>query len=132
MRERLLAMLSGFFGALAVVLATVGLYGVIAYMVARRTNEIGIRMALGATPLSVQKLVLKEGLLLVGTGVVLGFGIALGVARLLSGMLFGVGAADPLSVGAAALALSVIALVACYLPARSATRLDPLLALHDA
>ncbi len=120
------------FGMLALGLASVGLYGLLAYSVNQRKREIGLRMALGASSSSVLRLVLKQGMTLVGAGVLIGFIAALGAGRLLSGMLFGVSAADPLSVGAAAFALCAIALVACYLPAFLATRVDPLSALREA
>ena len=119
------------FGLLALGLASIGLYGLLSYSVNQRKREIGLRMALGATRASVLRLVLGEGMSLVITGVLIGFAAALLVGRLLSGMLFGVGATDPVSVTGAALVLSAIALLACYLPARWATRVDPLEALHE-
>jgi len=119
------------FGLLALGLASIGLYGVLAYSVNQRKREIGLRMALGATRASVLRLVLGEGMSLVIAGVLIGMVGALAVGRLLSTMLFGVGASDPLSVAAAALMLSAVALLACYLPARWATRVDPLEALRE-
>jgi predicted permease len=119
------------FGLLALGLASIGLYGVLAYSVNQRKREIGLRMALGATRASVLRLVLGEGMSLVIAGVLIGLVAALAVGRLLSTMLFGVGASDPLSVAAAALMLSAVALLACYLPARWATRVDPLEALRE-
>lgn len=119
------------FGLLALGLASIGLYGVLAYSVNQRKREIGLRMALGATRASVLRLVLGEGMSLVVTGVVIGFAAALAVGRLLSRMLFGVGASDPMSVVGAALMLSAAALLACYLPARWATRVEPLEALRE-
>ena len=119
------------FGLLALGLASVGLYGILAYSVNRRKREIGLRMALGATRASVLRLVLREGMSMVLAGVALGFFAALGAGRLLSRMLFGVGASDPLSVAGAALMLSAVALAACYLPARWATKVDPLEALRE-
>ncbi len=119
------------FGLLALGLASIGLYGVLAYSVNRRKREIGLRMALGATRTSVLRMILSEGMSLVMTGVAIGFAAALAVGRLLSRMLFGIGASDPLSVAAAALILSAVALLACYLPARWATRVDPLEALRE-
>jgi ABC-type antimicrobial peptide transport system permease subunit len=113
-------------------LASIGLYGVLAYSVNRRKREIGLRMALGATGASVLRMILREGMSLVVTGVLIGFVAALGVGQLLSRMLFGIGASDPLSVAGAALILSGVALLACYLPARWATRVDPLQALREA
>ncbi len=119
------------FGLLALGLASIGLYGVLAYSVNQRKREIGLRMALGATRTSVMRLVLREGMSLVLTGVLIGFVAALAVGRLLSRMLFGVGASDPVSVVGAALMLSAVALLACFLPARGATRVDPLEALRE-
>ena len=120
------------FGLLALALASIGLYGIIAYSVNQRHREIGLRMALGATPSSVRRLVLKDGMALVGAGILIGFVGALLVGCLLGGMLYGVSASDPLSVFAAALTLSAVALLACYLPAEWATRVDPLTALREA
>ena len=119
------------FGLLALGLASIGLYGVLAYSVNQRKREIGLRMALGATRASVLRLILREGMSLVIAGVLIGLLAALAVGRLLSTMLFGVGASDPLSVAAAALMLSAVALLACYLPARWATRVDPLETLRE-
>jgi ABC-type antimicrobial peptide transport system permease subunit len=119
------------FGLLALGLASIGLYGVLAYSVTLRRREMGLRMALGAPRASVLRLVLTQGMSLVMTGVGIGLVAALAVGRLLSRMLFGVAASDPISVGGAALTLSAIALLACYLPARTATRVDPLEALRE-
>jgi putative ABC transport system permease protein len=119
------------FGLLALALASIGLYGILAYSVNQRRREIGLRMALGATQAGVLKLILQEGLSLVLTGLLIGFAAALPVGRLLSGMLYGVGASDPTSVAGAALLLSAVALLACYLPARWASRVDPLVALRE-
>jgi ABC-type antimicrobial peptide transport system permease subunit len=120
------------FGLLALGLASIGLYGILAYSVSQRKREIGLRMALGATRPSVLRLIIRQGMSLVLTGVLIGFVATLFVGRLLSSMLFGVGATDPVSLGVAALMLSAVALVACYLPARRATRVDPLVALREA
>jgi macrolide transport system ATP-binding/permease protein len=119
------------FGLLALGLASIGLYGILAYSVNQRKREIGLRMALGATRAGVLRLILQEGLSLVLTGVLIGFGAALMIGRLLSGMLYGVGASDPISVAGAALTMSTVALLACYLPARRASRVDPLVALRE-
>jgi predicted permease len=129
-QERLVARLSGFFGVLALVLASVGLYGLLSYEVSRRTREIGIRMALGAQPESVLKLVLREGIVLAIVGASVGIGVALGVMRYLSSMLFDVHANDPLTMIAAAVLLTLVAFTACYIPARRATRVDPVIALR--
>jgi ABC-type antimicrobial peptide transport system permease subunit len=120
------------FGLLALGLASIGLYGILAYSVNRRKREIGVRMALGASQSAVLRLVLSQGMSLVGMGVVIGLVAALFVERLLSRMLFGVSAADPLSAGAAVLILCAAGLLACYLPAYAATRVDPLTALREA
>jgi predicted permease len=118
------------FGLLALGLASIGLYGIMAYSVNQRRREIGVRMALGAARTSVLGLILRQGMSLVATGVVIGWLASLLVARLLSRMLFGVSASDPLSVAAAGLVLLAVALIACYLPARTASRVDPLVALR--
>jgi macrolide transport system ATP-binding/permease protein len=123
--------LLGVFGSLALVLASIGLYGVMAYSVSRRRREIGVRMALGATRGTVLWLVITDGMKLVGWGVILGLGASLVLGRGLSHMLFGIGSADPISLASAIAALVAVALAACYLPARSATRIDPMLALRE-
>ena len=119
------------FGLLALGLASIGLYGIMAYSVNQRKREIGLRVALGASRASVLRLILKQGMSLVLAGVLIGFAGALLVGRLLSGMLYGVSATDPASVAGAALVLVAIALLACYLPARRASRVDPLVALRE-
>jgi predicted permease len=119
------------FGLLALGLASIGLYGILAYSVNRRKREIGLRMALGATQGSVLGLILRQGMSLVLTGVLIGFAAALLIGRLLSRMLYGVSASDPISVAGAALMLLAVALLACYLPARGASRVDPLVALRE-
>jgi predicted permease len=128
--ERLLSRLSSFFGALALVLACIGLYGLLAYEVARRTREIGIRMALGAQQRDLLRLVVGQGILLAVIGSALGIAAALGVTRFISSMLFGVRANDPLTIIAVAILLAVVALLACYIPARRAMRVDPMVALR--
>jgi predicted permease len=128
-RERLLATLSSGFGLLALLLSCLGLYGILSYAVARRASEIGIRMALGADRRDVLWLVLRDALRLVLIGAALGVPAALAVARLVASQLFGISAADPGAVVAATLALFAVAAMAGYLPARRATRVDPLVAL---
>jgi predicted permease len=127
---RMGAALLGLFGALALILASIGIYGVLAYSVAQRTSEIGLRMALGAQPHQVLRLVLRQGMLLALVGAIVGVLVALPVARLASGLLYGVNATDPLTYAAITLLLMGVALLACYLPARRATRIDPLVALR--
>jgi predicted permease len=124
-------MLLSVFGLLALGLASIGLYGIMAYSVNQRKREIGLRMALGAAQEGVLRLVLKQGMELVITGVGIGLLASLAVGRLLSGMLYGVSSSDPASLAAAATALLTIALLACYLPARRASRVDPLVALRE-
>jgi predicted permease len=128
--ERLLATLSSGFGLLALLLSCLGLYGILSYAVAQQTREIGIRMALGAARRDVLWLVLRDALRLVLSGVVLGLPAALAAARLVASQLFNIGTADPVTLGLATLALLVVAAVAGYLPARRATRVDPLVALR--
>ena len=130
LRERLMATLSGLFGALAAILATVGLYGVISYMVARRRNEIGIRMALGATPGDILRLVVREGLWLATVGIAIGLLFAGGLTRLVAKFLFGVTSLDTVTFGGATLFLLGIAALACYLPARRAMRVETTTALR--
>jgi predicted permease len=129
-QERLVARLSGFFGLLALVLACVGLYGLLSYEVSRRTREIGIRMTLGAHQGNVLKLVLRQGIVLALVGVALGIGVAMGVTRYLASMLYDVHANDPLTMIAVAMLLVIVALAACYVPARRAMRVDPMVALR--
>jgi ABC-type antimicrobial peptide transport system permease subunit len=128
--ERLIAMLSSGFGALATLLASIGLYGVMAFVVARRTKEIGVRLALGAMRGSVIWLVMKEVLLLLGIGLAVGIPSALALGRFLSAQLFGVQANDPWVAAMAVILLSVIAAIGGFVPARRASRIDPLLALR--
>ena len=129
-QERFQTLLLGLFAALALVLACVGLYGVISYSVAQRTHEIGIRMALGAQPIDVLKLVIRQGMFLTIAGLVVGIAAGAMVTRVLSDMLFGVTARDPLTFVGAPLLLLLVAFLACYIPARRATRIDPLVALR--
>ena len=128
--ERLVAALSVAFGGLATLLAAIGLYGVMSYSVARRTREIGIRMALGAERKSVLWLVLREVALMVLAGVAIGLPIAVALSRVVQSQLFALSAYDPIALAGAAVLLTTVALVAGYLPARRATRVDPMLALR--
>jgi predicted permease len=130
LNDRLIATLSTAFGALATILAVIGLYGVMAYTVARRTREIGVRMALGALPGDVVWLVMREVLVLVGTGLVLGLVASWGLSRFVSSQLYGVTGSDPTTIAAACVALASVAALAGYVPARRATRVNPVLALR--
>ena len=130
LRERLMATLAGFFGVLALVLACIGLYGILAYNVAGRTNEIGLRMALGAARRDVIWMVLREALLLTLIGVLIGAPLAVGAGRLVSSLLFGLTPSDPLSIGLAAIVMIAVAALASYIPARRAARVDPMVALR--
>jgi predicted permease len=131
MPERLMAMLSGFFGVLAALLAMVGLYGVISFLVARRRNEIGIRLALGAERGQVVAMVMREAARLLAIGVVTGAALSLLAGRGAGSLLFGLRPYDPLTLVTAALLLALIAAVASFLPARRASKLDPMVALRD-
>ncbi|MGB8662359.1 MAG: FtsX-like permease family protein, partial [Candidatus Acidiferrum sp.] len=122
--------LLGLFAALALVLASVGIYGVISFAVSQRTREIGVRMALGAHPRDVLRLILGEGLKLVLAGVVLGIIAALAMTRLLSTLIYGVSATDPLIFLSVVTLLVAVALAACFVPARRAMRVDPIVALR--
>ena len=130
LRERLMATLSGFFGVLALVLATIGLYGILSYGVASRTNEIGIRIALGANTREVVRIILREAMLLVVIGIVAGIPAVLVVARFAGTLLFDLSPTDPLSLTLAGLVMLAVAILAAYLPARRATKIDPLVALR--
>jgi putative ABC transport system permease protein len=121
----------GVFAGLALLLSTVGIYGVLAYLVDQRTSEIGLRMALGAETGDVMRLVIGEGLKLAALGIVIGAAASVVAARAIATMLFGVGPFDPLTFGGLALGLTAVAALACYLPARRATRIDPLSALRQ-
>jgi predicted permease len=130
-QERLVTWLSIAFGVLALLLVALGLYGVLTFSVARRTREIGIRVALGAQRLDVFKLVITQGMILVGIGVALGLGASVALSRLLSTLLFGVTATHAATFVMVSAGLILIALVACYVPARRATKVDPLVALRS-
>jgi ABC-type antimicrobial peptide transport system permease subunit len=129
LRERLLAMLSSFFGALALLLACLGLYGLMAYAVARRAGEIGIRMALGARRAHIMWLVLREVFGLTLAGIALGIPLAVWAARYAQSLLFGIGTADPSTIAATIASLLGVAALAGYIPARRALRVDPMAAL---
>jgi len=129
-QPRFSAQLLGLFAALALVLAAVGLYGLVAYTVTQRTHEIGIRMALGAAPADIRRMVLGRGMRLALAGAVIGVLTALGLGRLLTGLLFGVSATDPASYIVVTFMLTIVAFAASYLPARRAMRVDPLVALR--
>ena len=121
----------GSFALLALILAMVGIYGVNAYAVMQRRNEIGLRMALGATPSQVVREILKQGMQLTAIGVAVGLAGAYAIASVVKSVLVGVSATDPLTLGAVALLLASVAALACYLPARKATHIDPAIALRQ-
>lgn len=129
-QPRFRAVLLGIFAALALLLATVGIYGVLSQLVAQRTHEIGIRLALGAQHGDVLRLIVGEGIKLTATGIAIGIAGALALTRLLSSFLYGVSPSDPLTFLAVSMTLIVVALAACYVPARRATKVDPMVALH--
>jgi predicted permease len=129
-QERLIAMLSGFFGLLAVLLAVVGLYGIISYIVAMRRNEIGIRMALGAIPRNVVAIIVRQTLVLLALGAAVGIVLALAAVQTASSLLFGLEPNDPLTFAGVTVLLVAIALIASFLPARRASRVDPMVALR--
>jgi predicted permease len=129
-QERVMARLSSFFGVLASVLACIGLYGLISYDVARRTKEVGIRMALGAERNDVLLLVARRGIELVVAGAAAGIGVALGVTKFMASMLYDVKANDAMTIAGVAVLLGLVALAACWIPARRAMRTDPMVALR--
>ncbi|MGH9594200.1 MAG: FtsX-like permease family protein, partial [Bryobacteraceae bacterium] len=130
-QERFFALLFSVFAALSLLLAAAGLYGVLAYTISLRTHEIGIRMALGATPGQVRNLMVGKGLVLACLGVALGTIAALGLTRVLRSQLYNVSATDPVTFAGVALLLGSVALVACWLPSRRAVRVDPVIALRE-
>ncbi|HKY06567.1 MAG TPA: FtsX-like permease family protein, partial [Blastocatellia bacterium] len=129
-RPRFTSILVGIFATLALALAAIGIYGVISYSVSQRANEIGIRMALGARPSDVFRLVIGEGLALAVAGIAIGIAASLALTQFMSSQLFGVTATDPATYLSVSGLLALIALAACYTPARRATRVDPMVALR--
>jgi putative ABC transport system permease protein len=127
---RMGAALLAVFGGLALILAIIGVYGVLSYSVNQQTREIGIRMAMGAQTGRVLRLVVGQGMRLAGAGLVLGLLVAFAAMRVLGSLLFGVSAHDPLTFGAVSLVLAIAAVLACYIPARRATKVDPIIALR--
>ena len=127
---RMGALMIGTFGVLGLVLASIGIYGVVAYSVSQRTHEIGVRMTLGARRADILRMVIGKGMLLTAVGIVLGWGIAFVLTRLIASALVGVNSTDPVTFGGVALLLATIALVACAVPARRASRVDPMVALR--
>jgi putative ABC transport system permease protein len=128
--RRVTFILLGLFSALALVLAGIGIYGVISYSVAQRTQEIGIRMALGACREDVMKMILLQGARIASAGLIIGMLAALGLTRYLEKLLFSVSPADPATFAMVALVLALVALLACYIPARRTLRVDPMTALR--
>jgi putative ABC transport system permease protein len=130
-RERFATWMLGAFAVFALVLAVVGVYGVLSHLVTQGTHDIGVRMALGAERGRIQLMVLRQGLELTGVGVLLGLIGAAAVTRVMSSLLFGISATDPATFAAVPLILLATAMLACYVPARRATRVDPVTALRD-
>jgi len=129
-QERLMARVSGFFGILTLALACFGLYGLLSYEVAWRTRELGIRLALGAQSRDILSLVIKQVAVIITIGLATGIGIALGVTRFMAKVLYNVRPNDPTTIAAVAALLAIVALIACYLPARRAIHTDPIIALR--
>jgi putative ABC transport system permease protein len=130
-QPRLVLQFVAVFAGLALLLSAIGIYAVLAYMVSQRKRELGIRMALGAQRWQILRLVLRNGMGLTLVGVACGIAASLALTRLLAGLLFDIGATDPLAFGAAAFLLVLTALLACYVPARKASRLDPIIVLRS-
>jgi putative ABC transport system permease protein len=123
-------LLLGVFASIAFALATIGIYGVMAYLVNQGTRELGIRIALGASPGNILSLVVRQGMALALTGVTIGLAAAFLLARLIRSLLFGVEATDPITFAGISLLLAIVTLLACYVPARRAARIDPLISLR--
>jgi ABC-type antimicrobial peptide transport system permease subunit len=131
LRERLMATLSGFFGGLATVLAVIGLYGVISYMVIQRRNEIGVRMALGANRSDILRMVLRDATILLGIGLVAGTGLTIAAGRAAASMLYGLKPNDPPTLAAALAGIVAVGLAASFLPALRAANIHPMAALRE-
>jgi putative ABC transport system permease protein len=129
-KQKLTMLLLSVFSGLALVLSAVGIYGVISYLTGQRTHEIGVRVALGASSRDVLRMVLGEGLKMTLAGVGIGLAASLGLTRLITQLIYGVNAADPITFAGVALLLTSVAVIACYIPARRAMRVDPVIALR--
>ncbi len=130
LQKKFTMLLLTIFAGTALLLAAIGLYGVISYSVAQRTRELGIRIALGAQKSDVLRLILRQGMTLVAAGIIFGIAASIGLTRLMATLLYGVSATDPLTFFALSIALLAVAFVACWLPARRASTVDPIVALH--
>ena len=130
-QRRFNMLLLGLFASMAIVLAIIGIYGVLSYSVSQRTHEIGVRMALGAKQGDIFKLVIGQGMMMALIGIAVGMGTAFAVTRIISSLLFGVSATDPLTFASIAVLLAAVAFMACYIPARRATKVSPMFALRS-